>query len=317
MVPGTFFLRGYTGGVSEMELFARLREAELPWGEECRLLRIGNRRIRLEGLDPHLAAVLGQRWGGFLEQPGPDEPWGVLQLLRWPDGGWLDWRPGEPYRVEAVNDTERRVVVSYNFALCAAETPQVWRAAINQATQEPRERILDNLLRYLTARMALALGGFALHAGGVLRGGRAWVFAGPSRSGKSAAVALSAPAASLGDDFAVVLPGRHSWLVPALPFDNSARIVHDPPRGLFPLAGIWRLHQSDRHAVERPAPAQAAASLLACTAFPWALPELADVLLEQVNRCVADGCFGHLEFRHDGGFWSALERCVASPSGSR
>ena len=193
----------------------------------------------------------------------------------------------------------------------------VWRVAVNQATEEPQERILDNVLRYITARMALALGGFALHAGGVLRDGRAWLFAGPSRSGKSAAVSLSAPATSLGGDFAVALPGRNSWLVPALPFDNSARIAHDPPRGLFPLAGIWRLHQAEHHAVERPAPVQATASLLACAAFPWALPELADRLLEQVSCCVADGCFGHLEFRQDAGFWSVLERRDAPPSGTR
>ena len=54
----------------------------------------------------------------------------------------------------------------------------------------------------------------ALHGAGVMREERAYLFVGPSRSGKSTAVRLSAPAISMGDDFAVVLP-RPKEKIPA------------------------------------------------------------------------------------------------------
>ena len=270
-------------------------------------MRIGNRSILIEGLDARQVQLLAERWGPFLEARPFSTPWARLQLLPAENRGWLEQeRPGELYRLESLNDPAHRVVVSYNFAVCEGPIPGTWRVAINGRAAEPAGRIFDNVLRYLTARMALDLGGFALHGGGVLRAGRAYVFAGASGSGKSTAIGLSSPSTSLGDDMALILPGTRGWLAPALPFDNSERITVEPPRGLFPLAGIWRLYQAQDHAVERPQTSLAVASLLGCTSFPWVLPELDERLLQQVTRLVQDELFAHLHFRKDAQFWTIL-----------
>jgi hypothetical protein len=117
---------------------------------------------------------------------------------------------------------------------------------------------------------------------------------------------LSSPSTSLGDDFAVIVPHEGGWAAPALPFDNAEIAPEKPARGLFPLAGVWRLFQADRHRVERPSGVLAQASLLACTAFPWALPDLADRTGEAVAALAASGLFGHLHFAPDPGFWPLL-----------
>ena len=145
-----------------------------------------------------------------------------------------------------------------------------------------------------------------MHSAGVLHDGRAWLFAGASGSGKSTVVALLAPATSLGDDFGLVVPVDGRWCAPALPFDNSEEIRHAPPEGLFPVAGIWRLHQADRTRVDPPPRGRAVSSLMGCTAFPWALPELSEAVLEHVERFVRESSYLHLQFTRKVDLWTVL-----------
>lgn len=291
--------------MSEARTQSELRALERMLGDEQRILAVGERRIRIEGLDRNLADSLERRWGGFLEREGRADL--ALRVFRSPGGGWLEpSRPGEPYRVEAQGDAGSRVIVSYNFALCEDAEPLAWRLAVRGQDVEPLDRALENAVRYLAARLGVEAGGFALHGAGVLHHGRAWIFAGPSRSGKTTAVALAAPAVSLGDDFALVLPGEGGWRASALPFDNSERAPEDPPRGSFPLAGIWRLHKSETTWVERPSRRLALASLMGCAAFPWALPEFSEELLGHLHRYVESGRFEILHFTRTAALWPVL-----------
>ncbi len=226
------------------------------------------------------------------------------------DGGpgeWLASASGpELYRLEAINDSSRRVVASHNYGLGMQEPSGCWSLAIRDDSPEPLQRIVDNAARYLIATRAVRLGGFAMHSSAVLHAGRAYVFAGPSGSGKTTAVTLARPAKSLGDDFGVVLPGVHGWVAPALPFDNTERVQGTPPRGLHSVSGVWRLHQASSTFVEEPIPALAVASLMSCVAFPWAMPEAGGELLEHVGRFVADGAFRHLYFTKNAAIWAYL-----------
>jgi len=213
----------------------------------------------------------------------------------------------EAYRIEAVNDPARRLVVSYHFGIgTEGGSSALWRLGITDRPDEPLERILDNALRFLTARLATDDGGFAMHAAGVARDGRAYLFAGPSGAGKSTAVRLVTPATGLGDDFGLVVPTEKGWVAPALPFDNSERNLPEPPGGPFPVAGIWRLYQASETRSERPRADLAVASLLGCTAFPWAMPELSERLLEHVGRYVEEGSYRHLYFTSEAELWPHL-----------
>jgi len=230
----------------------------------------------------------------------------LVRTVRADGSTWLPrWRPGERYRIDAHAADGPLVVRSYHFAL-GPELSGAWRLAVSDQTEEPVGRVLDNAARYLVARLAIESGGLAFHGAGLRRGGRAWIFAGPSGAGKTTAVRLSAPAESLGDDFAVVLPLAGGWAVPALPFDNTEAAPPTPVRGLTPLSLVLRLFQAERHRFERPSGVLAQASILACTAFPWALPDLADRAGASVVALAACGVFGHLHFALDPGFWALL-----------
>ena len=279
---------------------------ERPRGGEVRALLLGGRSLRLEGLDPPLAEEMQRRWGPFLSRHSTAEPFCTLRFFSGGRRRWLERSYGESYRIEAVNDPPQRVVFSYNFAICADASPRTWRAALCDAPDEQPGRVFENVVRYAVARMALELGGFALHAAGVLREGRAYIFAGPSLSGKTTVVSRAAPAESLGDDFALVVPADGGWQAPGLPFDNSERITGTPPQGMFPVAGIWRLVQAEQNRVEGLPPGLAVASLLACTAFPWAMPEESATLVSHVRSYLEHGSFAHLHFTKRADFWEDL-----------
>ena len=291
-----------------LELHARLYGADRTYGDGERTLVLGQHAIRIEGLDDDLCTRLEQRWGGFLKRAASGAPRATVRVFRAGPDLWLAApQHMEAYRIEAVNDLTRRLVVSYHFGIGAEGGPHSsWRLGITDEADEPLERILDNALRFVTARLAADEGGFAMHAAGVLRDGRACLLAGPSGAGKSTAVRLATPATGLGDDFGLVLPTDKGWVAPALPFDNSERILHEPPGGPFPVAGIWRLYQAAETRTEQPRADLAAASLLGCTAFPWAMPELSERLLEQVARFIEEGSYRHLYFTSEADLWPHL-----------
>jgi hypothetical protein len=204
-------------------------------------------------------------------------------------------RGGERYRIEPLG---KEGAVSYHFALAEERSGRSWRVGVSEASSEPIGRVVENAVRFVTARIAILEGGFAMHAAGVELGARAHLFAGPSGSGKSTAVALTA-APTLGDDFGLVLPAGGEWLAPALPFDNAERVAHGPRPELLPVAGIYRLVQAAETRVETPVGSLGAASLMSCVAFPWAMPDDAAALLERVTSFVRSGRFHHLHFTRD------------------
>ena len=289
------------------EAYASILRSTEAWGRVERDLAIGSWTVRLSGLDPALASSLQARWGGYLAPAGTAPATVVVQVKRPGGPAFLaPPLPGESYRIEAGRSGETVVARSYGFAIAPAGEG-AYTLATAETAVEPIERTLDNAARWVVARLAASAGGIALHGAAVLRGGRAFVLAGPSRAGKSTAARLSPGSPPLGDDFAVVVPDGAGWGVAGVPFDNAESAPAAPPRGLHALGGIWRLFQAPVHRVERPGPAVAQASLLACCAFPWALPGQLSDTQQAVETLVGEGRFGHLYFALDPGFWPLLE----------
>lgn len=284
----------------------RLERCETPRGDEARDFTVGWTTFRFLGLDDALAAELRRRWGGFLIAAGA--PGAVdVNVVRGDGAGWLPpAAPGEAYRLEGERDRGGVLARSHHFALGSFEGG--WRLALEETAAEPLPRMMDNAARYLVAREAIEAGGMAFHGAGVERDGRAWIFAGPSRAGKSTAVSLSTPALSLGDDFAVVFPEEGRFVAHAVPFDNA----EVPPPGAdatdpLPLEAILRLHQAAAPRLVCPSRLAAQASLLACAAFPWAVPDLLDRLQANAEAILEAGLFAHLEFAKDPSFWALLD----------
>jgi hypothetical protein len=289
----------------------RLLALETERGPETLTLSIAHWQLEIRGLDAALAEVLDERWGSFVARGRAESPTLRVRVLHGDAGLSLGReRAGEIYRLEARQEGECMLVRSHHVAACAAPNdPSSWLAGLAVTDAEPPARIVENVVRYLSARLCVGEGGFALHGAGVLRGAQAHIFAGPSRSGKTTAVGLS-PGSSLGDDFAVVVDTADGWHTTAVPFDNRERPPGTPPTGWIPVAAIWRLERSNRTEVRPLSSVQAATSLMASTTFPWALPDLADAMLEHVRRFVSTSVFGVLSFTKDSDFWPLIESRV-------
>lgn len=289
----------------------RLLGLETERGPERLTLRVADWEVEIGGLDTELAGLLEERWGDFVGREASPNPTVRLRVLKGDAGLSLGRdRPGEIYRLEAEHEGECLVVRSHHVAICAEpDDPLSWRAGLTVTDAEPPARIVENVVRYLMARLCVAGGGFALHGAGVLRDGRAHLFAGPSRSGKTTAVGLS-PGTSLGDDFSIVVDTTEGWRTTAVPFDNLERPPKSPPTGWIPVAAIWRLERSAETDVRIPAAVQATASLMASATFPWAMPDLTDAMLEHVRSFVSSSVFGILSFTRESDFWPLIESRV-------
>ncbi len=295
----------------DADLLARLTAPAAPRGRLVRALSVGPWRLRVEGLDPDLAAALDRRWGGFVA-PAVDGSEDLAVVVT--DAGPQPWRtagaPGEAYRVEALRLDRGPALLSYRFA-AIREGADSWRVGLSAGEGEPDGRAVENAVRMLSARLAIERGGFAVHGAGVVRAGRGHVFAGPSRAGKSTAVRLAAPCVPLGDDFAVLFPGDRGWRTAAVPFDNAERAPASPPRGSVPLAGLWRLHHGPPDVPARvvlpPRPSRVAV-VLSCVAAPWTVPDLEDALLDTTAKFAAESTVGELYFRLAPDLWDALPR---------
>ena len=284
-----------------------------PWGDAIGCLRLADWSIVVDGLDRTVSRGLAERWGAcWTNQP---EPTPTLRLaLQSAAERWLPApRPGELYRIEAAGRDDGFHVRSYQF-IAWPDGPGLWRASVFADGEEPAGRTVENLLRYLVARLAVEAGGVPWHGAGVLRGRKAFVFVGPSRAGKSTAVGLSVPpGCSLGDDMSVLIQRDGRWWTVALPFDNAGGLPSGAPAGWQPLAGVWRLFQAEQPRVVEPPKMTAAASAMTAVAFPWALRDLSARLLDAVDRLVHDGLYGHLHFALDPGFWEHLPLDHADP----
>jgi len=294
----------------------RLSSLERNLGSTSLSLRLGRRTIDLEGLDAPLAADMQRRWGGFVVAQDGTPPDRSIRFYRGGSGTWLDhWEPGESYRVEAVGNEKRPLIASYHFGIQRGDEPSTWRVGISDDPDEPLPRIIENVVRVLVAHLALDDGGFALHSAGVLRDGKAFHLAGPSRAGKSTASKLVSGAESLGDDFGIIVRDETGWVSPALPFDNSQRVEGRPSSGVYPLAGVWRVHQAAETHVEQARELAASAELISCAAFAWALPERADELLDHVRSFVAEGLFARLYVALGSDLWPHLSAGLPPGSG--
>lgn len=127
----------------------------------------------------------------------------------------------------------------------------------------PVEQLL--FLGALAGRTALVV-----HAAGIVRGGRAWLFAGPHGAGKSTIARLLAPergTALLSDDRVVVRRVRGRWRAFGTPWSGTVRRATTPAGA--PLAGVFLIRHGEESRPEPLAPAPAAARLVPRCLHPY------------------------------------------------
>jgi hypothetical protein len=170
----------------------------------------------------------------------------------------------------------------------------------------------ENFLRVACAWLAVERGGLLLHASGVVRDGRGYIFFGHSGAGKSTVAELSPGAAVLSDDLVWLrLHGGRAWLY-GVPFRGElqpARVNVSAP-----VAGIYALEQAQAHRLRPLPPLLGAARLFACAPFVTQGAEDAGRAMDVCAALAHAHPIHVLEFARDQEFWplitaSSTRRC--------
>lgn len=164
----------------------------------------------------------------------------------------------------------------------------------------------ENFLRVLYAWFCLENDAILLHAAGVIREGRGYVFFGPSGSGKTTISRLSLEQSVLSDD--LVILKRH---------DGIIRVYGVPFRGDLPeapranasadLDGLFMLVKDSDHRIAYVPHFEAVAHLTSCVPFVTSDRENAERVIDICAMIEERTPVRALHFRPDPGFWRVID----------
>jgi hypothetical protein len=164
---------------------------------------------------------------------------------------------------------------------------------------------IENCLRVLIGWEVAERGGLLLHASGVVRAERAFVFFGPSGTGKSTVARLSAQWPVLSDDLVLIESTPTGYQACGVPFRGNEWTA--PRLNLCaPVAGLLALEQAPRHARLPLPPGAGAARLVACTPFVTTCLHGAALVMRAASAINAVTPVARLQFRKDEHFWEVL-----------
>jgi Cdc6-like AAA superfamily ATPase len=184
------------------------------------------------------------------------------------------------------------------------------RAELQVGSGDPTAAV-DYCLRVAYAQLALQFGGLLVHAAGIARGGRAFLFLGPSGTGKTTVARMSSGDLVLNDDLVLLMPGESGWNAFATPFWNPTQ-VRAAGATHAPLAAIFRLVQSTRVQAEPLPTSQAVAELAAHAPVVASDPTRTAAVLRRAREVISFVPAYRLQFRKEPSFWAAVE--AATPA---
>jgi hypothetical protein len=285
-------------------------EALPPLGDGSFAFDLSGLAFAFDGLNADLLEGARRRFGAYLCDPSSAPA--PLRVSIHADEIEYYVRPERPrpegyYRLRIVNERETVRLVTYGMAAWIDLEASRAGAAFGTGNFDPRERALENFCRVAVAFMALRRGGLFLHGAGIERGGRAYVFFGRSASGKSTLAKMNTEGRVVSDDLTLIVPGPGGALcVAGSPFRGTYE-GGEAVKGLYPLAGIFRLVQDTRTFVEKRPRVQSMAELVANLPFVNESLNLRPELFDALDRALAPVPLRFLHFRMEPDFWAAVD----------
>ena len=115
--------------------------------------------------------------------------------------------------------------------------------------------------RLFFTRLAARQGWTFIHAAGVVKNDRAYLFAGPSGAGKSTVTRMLGARQIIHDDQVFLAPGGDIPAVTTTPFMGRVDFLHGAPR-TYPVEGIYLLHKDSQAYLEKLTPMKALGRIL-------------------------------------------------------
>ena len=167
----------------------------------------------------------------------------------------------------------------------------------------------ENFLRVVYAWLCLNQGAVLLHACGVVRNGRGYVFFGPSGSGKTttARLSLDAGCTVLSDDLVILKKRGQPFWLHGVPFRGD---LPEAPRinQSAPAQAVFALVKDSEHGISPMPAGESAARLASCAPFVMSQPSTARRVMEICADLASSVPVRQLRFRRDPGFWRLIDK---------
>jgi hypothetical protein len=172
------------------------------------------------------------------------------------------------------------------------------------AVEQPFEAI-DYCLRVVFSLLAFRAGGLMIHAAGISKNCKTYLFAGHSGAGKSTVSSLSKDALVLNDDLVIAMREEAGWRVYGTPFWNPTQVK--PTNDSALLEKIYFLVQDTNVFVEPISFGSALAFLVSSVPVLSTSPQLGDKLLARCASILSITPHYKLHFLQDETFWKVVE----------
>ncbi len=234
-----------------------------------RCLSIAGISILLRG-DAEDAEMVDGRYGPFLIEPC-ESPSAAIDLALYDPPQQMPWS----------GESLKNVVTGPAFHLSSdGFSAHIKSDGSYAALEAPRlERCLDAVLRYVLSRQLVDRGGLLLHASAIVRGGRAWIFAGPSGVGKTT-ISQNIKGTLLGDEAIALVIHDGQLVCHSTPYWRATPASAPAAALVFPTQGA-------PNAVALLSPGRALGKLLSCVG-PL-LPSAQDNVMILADRVVGLG----------------------------
>lgn len=258
------------------------------------IVEIGATPVRFRTGDPRFAAILEQRYGGFITASPSTEPFDFdVQLL--PEAG-------------TVSDDDVRVTFhSGCWELRRGDFFAEWWPAERRGRllQQLTPYGLDSALRILHTLLLAPQGGFLLHAASAVRNGRAYVFSGVSGAGKTTISRLAPRDVTLlSDEISYLRPDPPGYCAFGTPF--AGELLTAGANVSAPVAAVFLLAQGTENRREPVSAVDATRALLRNILFFAEDPQLVGEVFRSACDFVARVPVFRLTFVPDHRVWELI-----------
>jgi hypothetical protein len=269
-------------------------------------LDLGGWSYRFRGMDVILRRDLESRYEAFL---APDQPEAfevdvldgkVDQFIPVPDTAARTAHP-----LSLIWEGPDLLLRSYGFTGWISPGEARGQIALARGGFEKPGWCVENFLRAGLAWRALEEGGMLFHAASLIRGDLAFLFLGASGSGKSTLASIAREGRVVSDDLTLVRKMPEGYRVAGTPF-RGTYTGGLPVKGLFPIAGVYRILKAERERLEACPAREALAILLANCPFVVDHLAMRPEILDRLGAFQASHPLAYLHFTLRGDFWSVL-----------
>lgn len=202
---------------------------------------------------------------------------------------------------------------TYDLAASFSTAKRRGGAVFSSMPIDSRERSVENILRVVTAWLALARGGLLIHSASIVKDAKAYLFFGRSGAGKSTLAESSRRGQVVSDDLTLILPSQREsgkLAVVGSPY-RGTYTAGEPYQGRAAIAAAFRLEKAPAGRTPAVAPlATGPAMADAISNLPFVVDQLhaSEDLFPAVERALRCLPIFSLRFRKDDdSFWEAIE----------